>query len=267
MSAITDHHVHSEFSGDCNTPMEDIVERAIKLGLKEVMFTEHQDFEYPSKEICFEINIQEYVETIKRLKEKYKEIDILMGIEIGYQPGLNDKINNLLNSYPFDFVICSIHAWNGMALDKGHLFQGKTQKGGYREYFENLKYCVENFQNCDVYGHLDFIVRYGNFQNKILRYKDYKDIIDKILKTIINNGKGIELNTSGLRYNLNTMHPNKDILKRYFELGGKIVTLGSDAHRVDELGADFDIALKQLRQIGFTDITTFKNRKASLIKI
>ncbi|HSQ89817.1 histidinol-phosphatase HisJ family protein [Romboutsia sp.] len=151
MNIITDHHVHSEFSGDCNTPIDDVVKRAIELGLKEVMFTDHQDFDYPSDEICFEINIEEYVEKIKKLREKYKEIDILMGIEIGYQPDLNDKINNLLNSHPFDFVICSIHAWNDIELDTGDLFKGKTQEEGYREYFENLKYCVEHFDNCDVY--------------------------------------------------------------------------------------------------------------------
>ncbi len=267
MNIITDHHVHSEFSGDCDTPIDDVVKRAIKLGLKEVMFTDHQDFDYPSNKICFELNIEEYVEKIKKLREKYKEIDILMGIEIGYQPNLNDKINNLLNSHPFDFVICSIHAWNGIELDTGDLFKGKTQEEGYREYFENLKYCVENFDNCDVYGHLDFIVRYGNFENKILKYEDYKDIIDEILKIIINNGKGIEVNTSGLRYNLNTMHPNKDILKRYLELGGKIITLGSDAHFAEDICSDFDTAIKELKEIGFKEITTFKNRKPSFIKI
>jgi len=267
MSIITDHHVHTQFSGDCDTPIEDIVKRAIKLGLKEVMFTDHQDFDYPNDEICFEINFEEYVEKIKRLREKYKEIKVLMGIEIGYQPKLNHKINNLLNSHPFDFVICSIHACNGIELDKGDLLKGKTQKEGYREYFETLKYCVENFHNCDVYGHLDFIVRYGNFENKTLRYDDYKYIIDEILRSIINNGKGIEVNTSGLRYNLNSMHPNKEILKRYFELGGKIVTLGSDAHMVKDICSDFNIAIKNLKEIGFKEVTIFKNRKPSFIKI
>ena len=66
MSIITDHHVHSEFSGDCDTPIDDVVKRAIKLGLKEVMFTDHQDFDYPSDKICFELNIEEYVENDKK---------------------------------------------------------------------------------------------------------------------------------------------------------------------------------------------------------
>lgn len=267
MSIITDYHVHTEFSGDCNTPMAEIVRRSIQLGLKEVMLTDHLDFDYPNKELSFEIDYEEYMRNINILRAHYKEIDILMGVEVGYQPHLNDRFNEVLNAYPFDFVICSIHAWNGLEIDKGDLFKGRSQEDGYRAYFEMLKHAVENFNNCDVYGHLDFIVRYGDFQDKTLSYQTYKDIIDEILSMIIKKGKGIELNTSGLRYNLNSMHPNRDILKRYFELGGGIITLGSDAHMLKDLCADFDKAIKHLKEIGFTKITTFKNRKPSFIKI
>lgn len=270
MNIIPDYHVHTEFSGDCNTPAEELVSRAIELGLKEVIFTDHVDFDYPSNKILFEINFEEYIKKIESLRDYYKKIDILMGIEIGYQPHLphlNDRYNKLLNKHPFDFIICSMHAFEGVELDKGDLFRENSQQEGYRIYFENLKKTVENFDNCDVYGHLDFVVRYGNFKNKILRYEDYKDIIDEILTIIINKGKGIELNTSGLRYKLNSMHPNRQILKRYYELGGRIITVGSDAHIPQDLCADFDKAIKELKEIGFKEITTFKNRKPSFIKI
>lgn len=160
-----------------------------------------------------------------------------------------------------------MHAFEGAELDKGDLFRENSQQEGYRIYFENLKKTVENFDNCDVYGHLDFVVRYGNFKNKVLRYEDYKDIIDEILTIIISKGKGIELNTSGLRYKLNSMHPSREILKRYYELGGRIITVGSDAHVAKDLCADFDEAIKELKEIGFKEITTFKNRKPSFIKI
>ncbi|CAH2214581.1 histidinol-phosphatase HisJ family protein [Tepidibacter aestuarii] len=267
MRFITDHHVHTEFSGDCNTPMEDVINRAIELGLKEVMFTDHVDFDFPNNKISFEIDYEEYMRSINKFRKKYKEIDILMGVEIGYQPNLNNKIDKLLSSYDFDFVIGSIHAWEGIELDTGNLFKGKSQQEGYIKYFEMLKHTIENFDNCDVYGHLDFIVRYGNFKNKVLKYEDYKAIIDEILYMIIKNGKGIEVNTSGLRYKLDNFHPSKDILTRYFEMGGEIITLGSDAHRCKDLCADFDIAIDQLKKIGFKQITQFKNRKPSFIKI
>ncbi|MBU3160447.1 histidinol-phosphatase HisJ family protein [Clostridium frigoris] len=264
---ITDHHVHTEFSGDCDTPMEVIINRTTELGLKEVMFTDHMDFAYPSTDINFEVDYKKYINVLEKLRIKYKEMDILMGVEVGYQPGLNESINELLNSYDFDFVICSLHAWNGAALDKGDLFKGRSQQEGYRAYFESLKYTLKNFDNFDVVGHLDFINRYGNFANKTIRYDDYKNILDKILLMIINKGKGIELNTSGLRYKLNSMHPSREILKRYLELGGRIITIGSDAHVLKDLYADFDKAILQLKEIGFKEITTFKNRKSNFIKI
>ena len=264
---ITDHHVHTEFSGDCSTPMEVIINRAAELGLKEVMFTDHVDFDYPSKDISFEVDFEKYIKFLKKFSAQYKEIDILMGVEVGYQPHLNERINELLNSYKFDFVICSVHAWNGEELDKGDLFKGKSQREGYRAYFESVKYTIENFNDFDVFGHLDFIVRYGDFENKTIRYEDYKNILDEILLMIINKGKGIELNTSGLRYNLKSMHPNREILTRYFELGGRIITIGSDAHELKDLCADFDKAIKELKEIGFKEITTFKNRKPNFIKI
>ncbi|MBZ9685934.1 histidinol-phosphatase HisJ family protein [Clostridium estertheticum] len=264
---ITDHHVHTEFSGDCSTPMDGIINRAAQLGLKEVMFTDHVDFDYPSVDICFEVDYKKYIEVLEKLAIQYSEMDILVGIEVGYQPGLNERINELLNSYDFDFVICSIHAWNGAELDKGDLFKGRSQEEGYRAYFKSIKYTIENFDNFDVIGHLDFIVRYGDFENKTIRYEDYKDILDEILSMIIKKGKGIELNTSGLRYKLSSMHPSPEILRRYFELGGKIITLGSDAHVLKDLYADFDKAIVQLKEIGFSEITTYKNRKLNFIKI
>lgn len=267
MSIITDHHVHTDFSDDCNTPMEDIIKRAIKLGLKEVLFTDHVDFDYPDKNMPYEINYDIYMEELKSLKNKYKEIEILMGVEIGYQPHLNNRLNLLLNSYPFDFVISSIHSCEGTEFCSGGFFKGKTQKESYEVYFKNLKYSVENFDNCDVYGHLDFIVRYGNFHNKVLKYLDFKEIIDEILYLIVRKGKGIELNTSGIRYGLGIMHPQIDILKRYHKLGGEIITLGSDAHNAKELCSDFGKAIEILKEVGFTRITKFKKRKPTFIYI
>ena len=145
--------------------------------------------------------------------------------------------------------------------------KGEVKKKVTEHILNNLKYTIENFDNFDVVGHLDFIVRYGDFENKTIRYEDYKNILDEILSMIIKKGKGIELNTSGLRYKLSSMHPSREILTRYFELGGRIITIGSDAHKLTDLYADFDKAIVELKEIGFSEITTFKNRKPNFIKI
>ena len=123
----------------------------------------------------------------------------------------------------------------------------------------------------DVYGHIDYVIRYvikyyDNVINKI-NYDEFRDILDEILLVIINKDKGIEINTSGIRYGLNSVHPNIEILKRYKELGGKIITIGSDAHRVEDLASHFDIAIDLLEQSGFEEIAVYHNRKPDFIKI
>lgn len=261
-----DQHVHTGFSGDSDIPMEDMVKRAIELGLKEITFTDHVDYDYFDCGLWFEVDYDKYIKEIERLKEKYSEIDILLGIEIGYQPHLHERLNKLLNTYPFDFVLCSLHMCEGCDLYSGGFFEGRTQKESYRRYLEEIKYCVQNYDNFDVVGHLDVIIRYGDFVNKELKYENYRDILDDIFKIIIDKNKGIELNTSGLRYGLKDMHPGKDILKRYFELGGRIITLGSDAHKPADLCKDFEKAIAELKEIGFTKIAKFEKRKPLFIE-
>ncbi len=266
MIKIIDSHVHSDFSTDSNVPMEEIIKHHLMLGLDTVIFTDHVDYDYPDN-IVFDIDFQKYTKHMELLRQRHRDIEILMGVEIGYQKHLNEKLNKLINSHPFDFVIASIHACGGKEFCNNGFFDGKTQKESYREYFEAVKYMVQNYDDYDVVGHLDFIVRYGQFVKKELKYIYFKDIIDEVLLTIIQKGKGIELNTSGLRYGLGIMHPSKCVLERYFELGGEIVTLGSDSHRVEDLFSDFNIAINDLKSIGFNRIAYFKERQPQFIEI
>lgn len=267
MKFIIDSHIHTDYSPDCKAKMEDIVIKANELGLKKIIFTDHVDYDSPDELFREEINYIEYMKEIKYLRDKYKEIEILMGVEIGYQPHLNNKLDKFIKSYPFDFVICSMHSCEGLDLYNGDFFKGKTQIQSYMRYFENIKNCVETYDNYDIYGHLDYIVRYGNFDNKELKYKDFGEIIDEILALIIKKGKGIEVNTAGFRYNLNATHPKIDIVRRYIEMGGKVITIGSDAHKADDICKDFDKTERMLKSIGVKKIAQFKNRIPSFIEI
>ena len=137
-----------------------------------------------------------------------------------------------------------------------------------REYFKCILDNVKLFNNYDVVGHLDYAIRYAPETDKNYSYYTYKDLIDKILETVIDNGKGIEVNTAGIRkYYLKDVHPNTDILKRYKELGGEIVTVGSDSHSAGYEGADFDRAYDALKAAGFEYYTTFEGRIASYHKL
>lgn len=256
-----DYHIHSNFSLDCTTDMEDIIISAIKKNIKEIAFTDHIDFDYPGLN-NFLIDTENYVNKIKEYNIKYRnEINILCGIEIGLQPHVKKDIKNIVDKYLFDFIIGSIHVVDKLDLYNGDFFVGKNQKNSYLRYFENVVENINVYDEFDVLGHIDYIIRYGDFEIKKLSYTDYNDIIDTILKTLINKGKGIELNTSGFRYGLNQTHPQLDILKRYKNLGGEIITVGSDSHSCNTLCSNFEEAYEILKLAGFSRITLFKNRK------
>ncbi|MEA1961683.1 MAG: histidinol-phosphatase HisJ family protein [Bacillota bacterium] len=267
MNLFADYHTHSAFSGDCDVPMELMLKRATEIGLNEIVVTDHVDYDYADP--AFEmIDFDEYRSTCLNLQKKYREkIRLLMGVEVGYQPHIQERIEQLLNKYPFDFVICSMHMADKLDFYTGDFFTGKEQKIAYLRYFENVLHGVNQFQDYDVYGHLDFIVRYGPYANKKLSYHDYTDIIDAVLKSIIQNGHGIEINTSGYRYNLNQFHPQKDIVKRFKQLGGEIVTVGSDAHTQEDIASHFSLAYTLLKEVGFNHIATYEQRKVSFIPV
>ena len=143
--------------------------------------------------------------------------------------------------YPFDFVIGSSHVVHGIDPYYPHYYDGRSEDEAYLEYFESILENLHTNVDFDVYGHLDYVVRYGGYENKVIDYEEFRDILDAILAELIKKDKGIEINTSGIRYGLPNPHPNIDIIRRFKELGGKIITIGSDAHKVEDLAKDFNL--------------------------
>ncbi len=257
-----DSHIHSNFSKDSHMSAQEACKKAVETGLNGLVFTDHVDFDYPDIDFGT-INFNEYFDYFLKLKKEWQpELDIQIGVEIGYQPQVLDENLSLLDKYSFDFVINSVHV-----IDKldpyfpDTYFKGRTQREAYERYLQEILYSVNAFDNYDVVGHIGYAARYGNFKDKHLRYLDYSDILDQILKAAIEKGKGIELNTSGLRSDLKSPIPGYDIFGRYLELGGEIITIGSDAHYVEYVGHSFDEALECLKNIGFKYITHFEGRK------
>ena len=115
-------------------------------------------------------------------------------------------------------------------------------------------------------GHLDYVTRYGRNQAEEYSYAGFADIIDQILRYLIERGKGIELNTAGLKYGLPYAHPHIDILRRYRELGGEILTIGSDAHKPEHVAYDFYKVREILEMSGFRYYTEFVGRKPVFLK-
>ncbi len=253
-----DFHMHSQFSEDCDTPMEKTIESAIAKGFTEICFTEHLDYDYPDPDFTFDLDVEAYEEYIKKMQARYGEqITVRKGIEIGIQPHLFDRYHTLLEKETFDFIILSMHATERKDLHNGDFFRGKSPEQAYEKYYEELLYCVQGFDRYSILGHIDLVKRYQTLDSD----RNFHEIIAEIFKTIIPKGKGIEVNTSGFAYGLGSAMPSKDILTLYHELGGEIITIGSDAHKPEHVGHRFPEVLQLLDEIGFRYIATFKEEK------
>lgn len=253
-----DYHMHSDFSADCETPMEETIQAAINKGLTEICFTEHVDEDYPDSSIVFELDVPRYSAAIKNMQAKYKEqITIKKGIEIGVQPHLLDRCEKLINGDTFDFVICSMHTTDRKDLHGGNLFADRTVSEAYELYYEELLYCVRHFSAYNVLGHIDLVKRYKTLDTN----ENFHDILEQIFKVIIPQGKGIEVNTSGYHYGLDHAMPSEDVLRLYKDCGGEIITLGSDAHKSNHVGRHFEEMCTLLNRIGFRYICSFEERK------
>lgn len=269
---LADYHVHSDFSSDSTTPTERMIEQGIKLGLKKMCITDHMDYDYPVKHgYTFVFDPDQYVEKLEQLKQLYhKEIDVKIGIELGLQPHLAKKHQDLVHQYPFDFIIGSSHLVDHLDPYYPEYWENKTAFAGIERYFKSIIENCKAYQDFHIYGHIDYIIRYVPNQKELkydYSYLDYSDLLDEVLKTIISYGKGIELNTSGLKYGLGYPHPKKEVLKRYKELGGELITIGSDAHKPEHLCYDFSLIPDFLKSLGFRYYAIFEKGKPSFEKL
>ena len=267
-----DMHMHTWFSTDSEACPRDMADEAVRKGLKTICFTDHfdkDDLEWGEEGI---FDVDAYFVEMQKLQEEYAgKLNIRIGIELGLRTYLKDYYEELTKKYPFDFVIGSVHdvpykkdaegniLYTDPAAEK--LFTDRTDKEAYRLMMETT---LENVRISDCFqtlGHLDYVVRYGKSREKEYSYTDYADIIDEILKLLIEKEKGLEVNSAGLKYGLPFAHPHPDVLKRYRELGGEIITIGADAHKPEHIAYDFAKAEEILKSCGFKYYTEFFEQK------
>lgn len=265
---LTDFHVHTYFSADSETEPESMIKAAIEKGMHVICITDHMDKDFFAEGEEWVFDVAKYFEHLSKLKEKYKnEIDLRIGIELGLQPHLKEFSKKIISTWDFDYVIGSVHNISGRDPYYPEFFEGRSDTEAYREVLLETIKNIKLIDDFDVLGHLDYVVRYGKHREKEYSYKKFSDEIDAILRHLIENGKGLEVNTAGLKYGLPFPHPHPDVLKRYRELGGEIITIGSDAHRPEHLGYDFQKAKAILKEYNFKYCTEFRQRKPIFLRI
>lgn len=260
---MIDLHIHSSYSQDSKEPAENFIKEAINKGGSIIGFSEHLDYDYIAAKIDLPMtDVDAYYKNALNLKEKYKgKITILAGAEFAYNDEAQPLYLDVEKKYNFDYVINSVHIVDGLDPYFGKYFDGKTKKQAYTRYLETILESILNAKyDYQIIGHIGYVSRYGPYEDKVLHYTEFKSQIDGILKAIIEKQKTLEINTHVK--DLNHLHfPKPEILKRYYELGGRNISFGSDAHQKERVFDKFDLVKNFLLDVGFKELSYFINKK------
>lgn len=270
-----DYHVHSDFSFDSKATMEEQIERAIEVGLDEMCFTDHvdygvrKDWDEPGEvrerngKPARNVDYPRYFAKLAEMKQRYAgRITLKQGLEFGVQSHTIERFNSLYERCcgELDFTLLSVHQVGDQEFYPPEYMENRPQDEYNRGYYEELLAVARGFEHYSVLAHLDVMRRYdpaGEYP-----FEKNRDIVAEILRTAIGKGKGMELNTASWRYKLDDIQPRRAVWRLYRDLGGEIVTIGSDGHRPERVGGNFAEARAILRdELGFRYFCTFERMK------
>ena len=259
-----DYHLHSSVSFDSTASAAEMAERAKQLGLREICFTDHYDFHSDPLQKPNLFKVEAYGAAYDTLLTA--GLVIRKGVEFGMTTWNTGELQALLAQREFDFVIGSVHFVDGYDPYEKEYWLDKSLEHAFGRYLEHTLDCVNVHSNFDVLGHLNYICKSEyNPSHEPLFYKNYREICDEIMKVLIKKGKGMEINTSGVD-RAGVFLPDAEFLKRYKELGGEIITVGSDAHNAARVGQYVPEALSILKDV-FGYVCTFDDRKPIFHKL
>jgi len=269
-----DQHTHCNFSTDSDSTPESMIQGAIEKGITHLCLTDHMDLDYPGTtkgKPLFEFPVPDYFSALAPLKEAYSDkLYLGIGIELGLRPGrvdLNKQMHQLLADYSFDFVLGSVHLLDNDDPYYESYWQGRSARDILSKYFNDMLTSLKEYDNFDSLGHLDYLIRYipPYCGDKDYVYKEYAEIIDEIFKLLISKNKALEINTAGLIKGLPCFHPKLESLKRYLELGGELLTIGSDGHSPDKIATEFTKTEELLRSHNVKGYYVYKKRQPEFV--
>lgn len=266
---LVDYHCHTAFSADCNVAMVDQCHAAVARGIRQIAFTEHEDYN-PEDPTSFFFRHDEYWSEVMRCRGRFDgTLIVRAGIEISEPHRHRRRVADVLRRYDWDFVLGSLH-WLTPTIDscKEAFF---TYAGDWRrsfaDYFAEMRALARD-GDFDVLAHLDYPTRYNRHRfADAFDIGEFEGLIREVLKALIAAHKGIEINTSPWRKGLSAPNPAPAVLRWYCELGGRLLTLGSDAHATQDVGADIARAARLADAIGFTAIAVYERRQPKLVPI
>ncbi len=259
---MIDYHTHTSLCGHAIGKMEDYVQEALRCGLDEIGLSDHLPIK-GGKESNISMALEElpvYVSEVERLREEFPEISIKLGIEADYVPGNESYLREILASYPFDYVIGSVHyigTWAFDHPDERDRWKNSDIDAVYKNYFGLLRKSARSGL-FDIVGHSDLVKKFG--------YRSEADLSNELNDTAQVFAKcdvAVEINTSGLRKRVREIYPSQAILTIYQKYNIPIV-FGSDAHAPEDVGRDFDKAISLARECGYKSYVTFNQRERAV---
>lgn len=257
---MRDCHIHSNYTNKSNDSLESYAAAARAKNVEELTVVEPVEIIDGAVPFAFAF----YKLSVKRSGEKLG-FKFNLGLELGLQPDIESQIARVATSPGLDYVVASTNYVDKQDITRFDYFDGKKKEDVYKKYFEHVLSNVSDLNKYfDAYCKLDQIIKLGGDER--LDYDKYGDILDAILEVLVNNDKGLEVYT-GINYNGILPSPYPTILRRYKELGGKIITLGSGATKSKDLTNNFDYALDIIESVGFDEIATYHRREPEFEKI
>lgn len=255
---LFDTHMHTRFSTDARMKLSEAAARGHELGLG-IIVTEHMDLDYPQPE-AFTFDVDEYF----RAYGPHRSDTVLLGVEIGMRPDLVKENAALVGRYPFDYVIGSIHVIDRIDIYQEDFYRGRTKAEVYEQYFASMLTCLECYDFIDSLGHIDYIARYARFDDPELHYGEFAAGLDAVMARLAADDKAMEINTRRLDKS-DTVAALLPIYHRFRQLGGRLVTIGSDAHTPRDIGKYFPVALDMAEACGLRPVY-YKDRKPEYMK-
>lgn len=255
---IFDTHMHTTFSSDSKMSIEQVIQASNSLNIG-VCITEHMDLDYAIKNE-FRFDVPKYFEAYN----KYRSDSLLLGIEIGMAESTLSENESLGINYDFDYILGSIHTVDNTDIFNTLHSKDLPNEYFYKRYYENMLHCVEKYNNFDSLGHIDYIYRYSPFPNNEINIKPYKEIVEAIFLNLIKKDKAIEINTRRLS-NADSIKALLETYRFYKELGGRYVTIGSDAHAPSAIGNNIKEALMIAEKLSLKPVY-YKSRKIHYFK-
>lgn len=258
---LTDMHSHSSFSHDCKIDFAKMLACAQEKGLSFYGLSDHFDYDYDillteigerprSKE-----ETEEYFHKVRHLQEDYEGVmNVAIGAEFGFSeaPEVQDIYQGIYDKFRPDFVINSVHSGGGVDFYRHKYTESKEVV--YRKYLRLIRKSLDTSYPYDIVGHIGYIARYVPYEDKSFSLEEFGEELDDIFLTVIKKDKILEVNSKSKGLPQLSL-PNEALLRRYYELGGRKISFGSDAHIKEHIAFNREEVVKMLKGIGFTYIT------------